>query len=686
MAIKEDALDAFFRTRPDQEMLAAALDEAFDVTYGAYQFGQAFWLCQPKPFAAERFGLQREVIALYSPHERADARLLTALENISRAPEFRHRVENVVALVIYEGSKEPIEDLSAQNKDWVIVPLSAMELKARGAQAFLIRSRMAQTIGQFDLFGMSSPIKHDKYFYGRDAIVQELVQRALVRKEHSGLFGLRKTGKTSVLFAIQRRLDEKGAITEYVDCQSPGIYGGRWWAVLEELAHRMLESAARIGCPPAAALSFDATGAANSFIRTVKWIQERSAVEQIVLLLDEVEFITPGIANHLGQHWDVDHLPLWQTIRSASQETRGFLTFCVAGVNPSSVEQSHFGQVPNPIFQLAVPFYLDPLTRVTMREMVRAIARYSGAVLDEDCFDLLNAEYGGHPYLIRLACSVVLRSLNEIPVDKKARFSKSHFDALRDKIAIRMTQPIKDILLSLVWWYPDEYDLLCLLAEGDTAFVQDFLASEPEKLSRFARYGLLEANNGSFAIKELRTFLVKSGAEYKNAISPFTRGDLPLEYLPEEPNIADLAALFERRTEVEYALRKLLITVLEYRLGFDNTKVANAISVALPKNNGDRTQLFVGRLPKDAVNEIYLSDMKPVFVRNWDNFSAYFGPKPDRFEMNIDTINIARRYESHTKPISAKDLENFQNSYSWLKARLQKVPGLIPGPTVVKPS
>lgn len=684
MAIKTDALNAFFRMHPHQEPLAAALDEAFDVTYGAHQFGQGFWLCQPKSFVSERFGLQREIIALYSPHSKADARLLTALENISRAPEFRHRVENVVALIIYEGDKEPIESLAAQSKDWVIVPFSAAELKDKGAQSFLIRLRMASTIGRFDLFGMSSPIKHDKYFYGRDVIVQELVQRALVRKEQSGLFGLRKTGKTSVLFAIQRRIYEKGAIAEYVDCQSPGIYGSRWWAVLEELASRMLEAAAKHGCPAPAEFPFDAAGAANSFIRTVKWIKDKSETGQIVLLLDEIEFITPGIANHLGKHWDSDHLPLWQTIRSASQETKGFLTFCVAGVNPSSVEQSHFDQVPNPIFQLAVAFYLDPLTRPNMREMVRSIAKYSGVALDEDCFDLLHADYGGHPYLIRLACSEVLRSLGELPVDKKARVSKANFDKVRDKIGVRLAQPIKDIMLSLVWWYPEEYELLCLLADGDADFVREFLDAEPERALRFARYGLLEADNGSFAIKELRTFLKKSGAEYKEAISPFTRGDLPLEYLPQEPNIADLAALFELRTEVEYALRKLLIIVLQYRFAFDEAKVATTISSALPKNNGDRTQLFVGRSPQDAVSELYLSDLKPVFVKNWDNFSAYFGSKPSRFEMNIDTINIARRFDSHTKPVSAKDFDEFQNSYSWLKSRLQLVPGLLTAVTDAK--
>jgi hypothetical protein len=103
------------------------------------------------------------------------------------------------------------------------------------------------------------------------------------------------------------------------------------------------------------------------------------------------------------------------------------------------VEQSYFNQIQNPIFQLAVPFYIDPLTRQSLREMVRSIAKYSGASLDENCFDLLNAEYGGHPYLIRLACSEVLRSLPEFPVDKKVQISTSDFDSAKDKIAVRIS-------------------------------------------------------------------------------------------------------------------------------------------------------------------------------------------------------------------------------------------------------
>lgn len=145
------------------------------------------------------------------------------------------------------------------------------------------------------------------------------------------------------------------------------------------------------------------------------------------------------------------------------------------------------------------------------------------------------------------------------------------------------------------------------------------------------------------------------------------------------PGLADLTALFERRTEVEYALRKLLIPVLSYRYAFDEAAISKAIANALPKGDGDKTQLFVGRAPQDAVNELYLSDLKHAFVKNWDNFSAYFEKKSSRFEMNLDTINIARRFEAHTKPITQQQMDNFLNSYSWIKARLEKVPGLMSG-------
>lgn len=680
MSIKIEASERFFHKHPEQTELADSLDEAFNVTFGNQHGGMFVWLLEPKPQITERFGLQKEIIAFYSPHNKTDARTLTNIENFSSSPDFRHRVDKVVAFVIHEGDAESTTELLNQTVDWIIVTIHADELRNKQRGTFFLRSRLAERIGSFDLYGISSPIKHDKYFYGRDKLVQEIIQRVTTRGENSGIFGLRKTGKTSVLFALQRRLYDRNVLVEYMDCQSPGLYGSRWWQLLREIASRLCSSMdSKFGIKVKDDGVYDKENASNSFNHIIKRIIGYQKIQQVCLLLDEIEFITPGVSNNLGQHWDEDFVPFWQTVRSVSQEINGKLVFVTAGVNPSSVEQSHFLQVQNPIFQLAIPYYLEPLSKDFIREMVRTIGKYSGFTFDEDCYEFLKSAYGGHPYLVRLACSEVIRSKGVVPTDRTIRLTVDDFEKAQNSIRQRLSRPIKDILLSLVWWYPDEYELLLILADGDTSFVLSYLNESPEKTVQFVKYGLVHDDNGNFAIKDLLIFLRDYGISYKNEISPFKRGDLPLELLPEEPNLADLSLLFEKRTEIEVALRKYIIMLLGFKYGFDDKLISDRIVKSLKQRPQAKelSDLFIGRRPQDAINEIFLSDLKNIFKSNWEDVGAVFDKKVERFEMNMDTINIARRYEAHAKPVQPIDRDDFLNSYSWFKSRLSKVPQIF---------
>ena len=60
------------------------------------------------------------------------------------------------------------------------------------------------------------------------------------------------------------------------------------------------------------------------------------------------------------------------------------------------------------------------------------------------------------------------------------------------------------MLLSLVWSYPDEYDLLRVLASGDEEFVSEYLAQETGSILQFAKYGLLRPDSREFAITDVR--------------------------------------------------------------------------------------------------------------------------------------------------------------------------------------
>ncbi len=354
MAIKPEADQAYFSKNLRQRELALRLDEGFTVTFGDRHGSLSFWLAEPKEHMRERFGLHQEILVIYSQHSKTDARVLTAIENITRMPNFKHRVDKVLVLLIHEGDNPDIRELLHNQTDWVIIPIHDEELLNPKRGSLFLRARISHEFSAIDLFGMSSPITSDKYFFGRDDLVQTLLTRSLVRHENSGLFGLRKTGKTSILFAFRRRLAERPVLSEYVDCQNPGIHSARWWKVLENLVVRFCEALKRERNRDSKIQgSYTQTDAGTRFSSDIATLLKVGDLEQIVLMLDEVEYITPKLSGALGRHWDQDFIPFWQAIRATHQETQGRFSFIVAGVNPACVEKSHFEQIPNPIFQPA---------------------------------------------------------------------------------------------------------------------------------------------------------------------------------------------------------------------------------------------------------------------------------------------------------------------------------------------
>lgn len=677
MAVKAEVERGYFAGRKKQSDLAVRLDEAFDVTFADLHGQLAFWLAEPHLHTKERFGLQQEILVIYSTHPTTDARVFTTIENICRMPQFKHRVDKVFCLLIHNGDQTQVEELVRSHTERIVVPIHADDLMNPDRGGVFVRSRIAKALGALDLFGMSSPLRSDEYFFGREELVQNLISRSHIRRENSGLFGLRKTGKTSVLFAVQRRLADRNMLVEYFDCQNPGLHGARWWQVLNNIASRcgqILPAAERKDFAGRGTYTSETAGI--TFADDIKKLLEASNRSQIIIMLDEVEYITHGLSGALGQHWDVDFVPLWQTVRSVHQETQGAFCFVVAGVNPACVEKSHFGVTPNPIFQLAIPHYLEPLTVESVRGMIRRIGRHMGLRFEENTYGYLQETYGGHPYLIRTACSELCNTLEVNNPERLTDVKIDSFKKVRPQIKARLAQPIKDILLSLVWWYPDEYDVLQILASGDREFVADYLRQQPEQIIQFAKYGILRGDSGNFAIADVRDFLNQYGDRYKKEISPFTRTDMPPELLPQVPDPEQLGQLFVKRCSLEIKLRKAILLYIGVKQNWNPEKIARAMTKGLNKRS-DRlnpADLFVGRSPQEVANELYTLDLRSIVLENWNVFAPLFDDQKTRFEMNMDTVNKARRVEGHTKPLTTEDAIEFDNSYTWLLNRLAKLP------------
>lgn len=677
--IKSEALRIHFAARTEEQSLARLLEEAFDVSHGAqHGGGRSLWILDPKPQVRERFGLQLEILALYSPHKSTDARTLTAIDQILRDPDYKHRIDNVLFLLIHAGEAEATKILAKSDVDKIIIPIHVNELNNPTKGSVFLRQKLASHTGEVDLFGKSSPISSDKYFFGRDDLVQTLIARITSHHETGGLFGLRKTGKTSVLKAIQRRVIDRAIVAEYMDCSNPGVHSARWWDLLEEIVSRLSqEIKKRDGKEQKIRLNYTQSNAGLRFSSDIKSLMCDKVSEQIILIFDEIEYITPNISGALGQHWDEDFVPFWQSIRSVHQELNGRLSFIVAGVNPACVQEPRVGETPNPIFQLAQPEFLAPFNTKAIREMVRTLGKYAGLKFDEEVYQYLQISYGGHPFLTRIACSEVWRATDRSSVLESTRVTIEDFKRRNAEIRARLSQPIRDILLSLVWWYPEEYELLQILASGDDSFFKDYLASSTTSVVRFAQYGILASElDGQFAIADLRDFLIQHGEDYKKSISYFMRGDMPPELLPEVPDLDLLANLFRKKCDVEIQLRRAIIVYLGVHCNWDNSKIAELMGKALTgkRERTNPENLFIGRRPQDVINELYTVDLKAIIIHNWSIFSPLFETNKSRFEMNMDTINRARRVDAHTKPVSQKEAEEYNNSYQWMLNRLSKVP------------
>jgi len=673
MAVKSEAVDAFFADNEDQLEIAKSLDECFDVTFGSRREQLSLWFCAPKNFVRERFGVNKEIIAIYSPFKKIDARVFNAIHHVAKDHRYHPRVDQVIALIIHRGDENELERLIEDEREWMIIPFTQQELR-ENSDDFFIRSRIENSIAKIDLFNASSPIKDDKYLFGREETVQLIKQRTLIQKEFSGLFGLRKTGKTSVLYSLRSKFINERCLAVYRDVQTPALHHRRWWSLLDLIAQDIITEAKAKNIIFSQEFRINSIRDANKFSNLIKEILNNDSINQVIIMIDEIEYITPGVCTALGKHWDDDFIPFWQALRAIFQELEGRFIVIVAGVNPLIANSPNFISGINPIFQLMSPIFLKPMSRENVKQMVRFIGRYAGLNFDDNVYDYLRLRFGGHPYLTRIACSEVWRHVKKSNDGKNLDVQIDDFVNIENFIKSRVEQPMKDILLSLVWWYPEEFELLRAISDSDAEFCREYLGGMSDGGNQFFNYGILKNRDGDFEIEDMRSFLVDKGLEYRSVVNPFKKSDFPPDVLPEVPDVEKLSKLFEWKVECEINLRRGCILILNFHYKMNEKKVIDALLKGLSKSpsqqNHNPRSIFMGRKVKDVMNELYTTDLKHIIVANWSIFGGFFGDNKNFFESVMDTINLARRYDSHTKPISDDDFNQFEVSYNWLRKKL----------------
>lgn len=482
--IRAEVREQHLNSEPTQEELLKPFLHGFFVTWGrkrrAYNTELSVYFLNPEPFMAEAFGFDQELLLVYSPYPTIEPRTFQAAESILLDEPALGRVEKLSYFLVsdcQDAEQKVREYVSMNQESRLIIPFVADELRSKPGDAWFIRNKIAEFLYGRDLFDFRLPLEKDTYFFGRGESTITLVD-AVKRSENRGIFGLRKTGKTSLLYKLERMLLSEGtAEVFYYDCKLPSIRKQRWFEFLSQISadlKKKFQLTLKRGKNEIAIT--------NEFVKIVEQLPK-----PVLIVFDEIEYISPVAIE--DEHWHKDFIAFWQTFWACQSRHRK-ISAMIAGVNPSVVEMDTVGGIQNPLFGIVPYQYLTGLKDADSRNMLRVLGKRMGLKFEHDAASYLHERYGGHPLLMRMACSVT----NSYIRDKgQVRPFAITANALKEEEESRDAELMfycRHVVSELKQFYSDEYEMLELLASGQ---LHDFneLATYPEFTKHLKAYGLL---------------------------------------------------------------------------------------------------------------------------------------------------------------------------------------------------
>lgn len=588
----------------------------------------------------EMFNIDREIVVIFSPYESFQARTLDAIDEVYGRYQ-PLRIEKICSVVISKDDfiESKIRDLLKNEREsQIIIPFSYKEL-LENKDPYFIRNRFKSHFYTRDLFAFEAPLKKDLYFFGRNDLVHSIVNRHR-SNENSGLFGLRKTGKTSVIFGIERALAKLDAKSVVIDCQNPSLHRRRWNEALYYIVSQ-IKAQHDLIIATKGEERYTEKDAATLFEKEILKIHARLDKKNILLIFDEIENITFHISP--SDHWSkgLDFLFFWQTLRSVFQRTTNVFSFLIVGTNAMCVETPTIQGKDNPIFN-QVPFeYIAQFDVPQTREMVRKLSRIMGLRFAEIIYAKLTEDFGGHPFLMRHVCSVINNisdSTRPVVVDKLV------YEKAKDIFNREYTTYIDMILNVLREHYNDEYTMLEYLARGDVETFNEFAAMSQYYTNHLLGYGIIDKGSSGYS------FRIESVKNYLANKQKYKRLNMSQEDM--------LREISERRNNLEPKIRTIIRTQLVSYLGKSQAK-----EIVLSILGDPRKSQYSASSYEDIFNPnlsiIYFEDLRKIILKHWDYFKHIFTKGKQDFDAQMHSVNKYRA-DAHAKHVTDDEINYFR--------------------------
>jgi len=306
-------------------------------------------------------------------------------------------------------------------RDLSLIPLDRATMKtalADATAADVLAQALVLWLGRGDVFDERNPISDGAAFFGRGPLIHQLLNK-IVNRQNFGLYGLRKMGKTSLVFQLREGLPAN-ILLLYIDLQGTirQSCAELCCQIVDELRIQMSAKApgfsASFAMPSndGQLLLADAlTGMEAALSAALRAMGEGGMDARILLVLDEIERLIP----HAGYAGFAGFQEFFRLIRGMYQQRRQVVS-AVVGADPTLCRLGKWGGLDNPVFQYYDEIFLAPLDRAECDAMVQGLAAILGVDFETESLRVLYGETAGHPFVTRQLCSRIIQRFQKRPL------------------------------------------------------------------------------------------------------------------------------------------------------------------------------------------------------------------------------------------------------------------------------
>lgn len=430
------------------------------------------------------FAITREIVAYYTPYGDLQIR---AFDRLSETVEGATRTVTPDIRALY--SVDPVTDRKLL--DWRKGGITTIPLPSPANTEVDAAAKLFETLTEFlstrDLYFETLPVTGEDFF-GRRTLLLGLMRDI---REHRvcGVFGLRKSGKTSVVKQVMNALGaaDENWVLPFVDLETlPSPPTNPVPELISRVTAAMIAALKGHQLRTHELSKLRADSSIEDFGRAMKASLADSDKRSVnvLLALDEVEFM---LAGDLADKSRANVAQFLAVLRALVQEHRSFLVL-FSGLASGIVDAGQLFGRPNPFYSWAKPYFVGPLTRDEVGDLITNVGRRMALAWTDEAVAELYEATDGHAFYVRTLASTVVSQMP--PRQRLFQVNREQALAAVREWKRQTAARVREIFETLESYYPDERTLLdiALTADGDLTTMDDL---HPIETSRLISLGLM---------------------------------------------------------------------------------------------------------------------------------------------------------------------------------------------------